>query len=175
MQQMLEHAQHRVWEAPLLGKDGKRLQFQAPMGPFVMTVYQAWTVTDKRAFIVTYSSPSDVHNDNRKHVEVLLDSLEITGAQDPTKKPIDLCCFRFYENTEHLFRLKYAYQTLLRQVILICSQRCPLSWNVVSSAGGPAFQAEYQGTLGPKDTGAAYLRLDVVVSPLPDPSWDLDK
>ena len=55
------------------------------------------------------------------------------------------------------------------------AQRCPLSWNVVSSAGGPAFQAEYQGTLGPKDTAAAYLRLDVVVSPLPDPTWDLDK
>jgi len=53
--------------------------------------------------------------------------------------------------------------------------KCPLSWRVIATTGTPVFQAEFNAVLGPKEDRPAYLRLDVVVTNLPDPSWDLER
>ncbi|KAL6077966.1 hypothetical protein QOT17_002010 [Balamuthia mandrillaris] len=148
----------KVWNADLFRLPGKRMQFVTPMGPFTVKVFQAWTVKNDLAYIFTFSAPADLHDTYREVVEKILDSMEFVAATPPHEKPIEIFCLGNYENQTHMFRLG-----------------CPLSWTLTQPKAGPAVTMEYKGPLSPKESSPVILRADVMVTPLPDPSWNLDQ
>jgi len=149
----------KVWDEKLLGLSGKRMQFAISAGaPVPMKLFQAWTVQEGKAFIVTFSSPADTHDGHRTTVETILGSLKFAAKADPQEKPIENLCMVHFENEKNLFRLRY-----------------PRSWKAIQPKAGPVVQFQYQDVLSARDPTVFKLSVDVMVTPLPDASWTLDR
>ncbi len=107
MQAMLGGSTFKVWNAELFGQEAKRMQFTTEMGPgCFIKVFQSWTVSNRRALIVTFSSPEEIHDNYREHVEKVLASMKFISPVDPKDKPIESLCLKTYENANRLFRIK---------------------------------------------------------------------
>lgn len=155
MRMSLPGTEVRVWEAPMFGQNGRRLQFTAELGPFDVKVLQAWTVAKDKAYIMTFSAPADVHNSYRELIEKVIASLKLIKVEHKDR-PIELLCLRYYENPTHLFRVRF-----------------PRTWTVMEplDGAGPIVQAKYEDILSDRDQETYTLTADVTISTLPDASW----
>jgi hypothetical protein len=107
MRGMMADTEFKVWDANMFEQAGKRMQFSTELGPFVVKVFQAWTVAKDQAYILTFSAPAETHDNYREQVEKVIDSTKFVKAE-PKAKPIELLCLKYYENPTHSFRLRYA-------------------------------------------------------------------
>eukprot|EP01087_Luapelamoeba_hula_P015722 TRINITY_DN472_c0_g1_i1.p1 TRINITY_DN472_c0_g1~~TRINITY_DN472_c0_g1_i1.p1 ORF type:complete len:506 (-),score=85.13 TRINITY_DN472_c0_g1_i1:110-1462(-) len=164
LQQMDQMAgvQLDVHEEKFMRLPGKRMSFEAPMGPLLLKVYQAWTVAgtakEPIAYIATFSSPPDLHNSFLGDIKAIFNNFELFEPLPPIKRPIELLCLSHYENYAHLYRIKY-----------------PMNWKSKTQSEGSLFTAEFEAIMSAQETKAMELRLDVVVIPLRDRTWSLEK
>jgi len=148
----------KVWDGVLFGQKGKKMQFAIDLGTVSVQVFQAWTVSNDQAYIITFSSPSHLHDSFREQVEQVMNSTKFIKKTEPKQKPIELLCFKHYENTTHSFRVRF-----------------PRTWIVKEPQreGGPVVQAKFDD-----DTQGDVIRTlaaDVTISPLPVPSWGVSE
>lgn len=95
-----------VWDKPLFRQAGKRMSFQAPIGPSLMKIFQAWTVKQGKAYIITFTSPANLHDDFRDQVEQMINTMILTKPLDVIKRPTDKLFFANFEDKTHLFRIR---------------------------------------------------------------------
>jgi hypothetical protein len=106
LESMQQHPPPEIWEAPVLGQEGKRMCFETALGPFTLRIYQAWTIKEDKAYIVTFSSPTQMYGSFRQVAEHIIEHLKFVEPVPPIKRPIELLCLKTFDSTAHCFRIK---------------------------------------------------------------------
>eukprot|EP01089_Gocevia_fonbrunei_P015608 TRINITY_DN4604_c0_g1_i1.p1 TRINITY_DN4604_c0_g1~~TRINITY_DN4604_c0_g1_i1.p1 ORF type:complete len:491 (+),score=138.32 TRINITY_DN4604_c0_g1_i1:117-1589(+) len=159
MIEMMGGEKFDVEDGTLFKQKAKRMNFSTPFGAMTIKVFQTWTLKDGKAFILTYSSPGETHDELRPIVEKMLESADWAPIVPVAERPIQVLFLKVHENKEHLFRIRY-----------------PNNWVVKEAKGfGPALTVEYTGGLTPRETEDYTLKLTLTVTPLPTTDFTLEK